>query len=152
SLQTGDRKTGWGIFSRMFVGEPLASMALMALCLVTPLKPLLYGGQWILWHPTIAFGWFAVLLLGSLLRDGNGPLYLIWGRPLGKPESFWRRLHGCAGGLYVVLAVVNIAVAHVVPFRTWLQLKTFGPLLALIAFSVWAARYLGDNRRAAGSA
>ncbi|EDT06633.1 hypothetical protein BgramDRAFT_6606 [Paraburkholderia graminis C4D1M] len=37
----------------MFLGELLASLALMALCLVTPLKPLLYGGQWILWHPTI---------------------------------------------------------------------------------------------------
>jgi len=30
----------------MFLGELLASLAFMALCLVTPLKPLLYGGQW----------------------------------------------------------------------------------------------------------
>ncbi|WP_274533508.1 septation protein IspZ [Paraburkholderia dilworthii] len=124
----------------------------MALCLLSPLKPLLYGPQWMLWHPTIAFGWFAVLLLGGLLRGGNGLLYLIWGGLLDKPGSFWRRLHGCLGGLYVVLALVNIAVAHVVPFRAWLELKTFGPLLALIGFSVWAARYLGDDRRAAGSA
>lgn len=45
-------------------------------------------------------------------------------------------------GLYLVLVIANVVVAHAVPFRTWLQLKTFEPLPALIAFSIWAARYL----------
>jgi intracellular septation protein A len=138
----------WGIFWRVFLSELCASAALMAFFLVTPLKPLLYGSEWVFWHPTIAFGWFALLLLGSLLRGGNGVLYLAWGRLLGKTDLFWRRLHNWTGGLYVALAVANIMVAHAVPFRTWLQLKTFGPLIALIAFSVWAARHLADARHA----
>ncbi|WP_181885635.1 septation protein IspZ [Trinickia dinghuensis] len=132
----------------MLLSELCASAALMAICLVTPLRPVLYGSEWVLWHPTIAFGWFALLLLGSLLRGGNGLLYLAWGRLLGRPESFWRRLHGWAGGLYVVLAITNIVLAHAVPFRTWLQLKTFGPLFALIGFSVWASRNVTNARRA----
>lgn len=101
----------------MLLSELCASIALMAFCLVTPLKPVLYGSEWVLWHPSIAFGWFALLLLGSLLHGGNGLLYLAWGRPLGKPGSFWRRLHGWAGGLYVALAIANIAVAHAISFH-----------------------------------
>lgn len=139
----------WGIFWRVWLSNLCASAALMVICLLTPLKSVLYGGQWVLWHPTIAFGWFALLLLGSLLRGGNGLLYVVWGRLLGRPESFWRRLHAWTGGLYVVLAIANIAVAHAVPFRTWLHLKTFGPLLAMIIFSIWAARHLANNRQAA---
>lgn len=142
----------WGIFWRVLLSEFCASAALMMLCLVTPAKPLLYGSEWILWHPTIAFGWFALLLFGSLLRGGNGLLYLAWGRLLGGSDFFWRRLHSWTGGLYVVLAIANIVVARMVPFRTWLQLKTFGPLLALIGFSVWAARHLANARRAETSA
>lgn len=138
----------WGIFWRVWLGELCASLALMALCLVTPLKPLLYGSRWVLWHPTIAFGWFALLLLGSLVLGGNGLLYLVWGKLLRRPESFWRRLHALAGGLYVVLAIANIVVASTVPFHTWLLLKTFGPLLVLIAFAVWAAYHLANDGRA----
>jgi hypothetical protein len=28
---------------------------LMLLCLITPLRPILYGGDRVRWHPTIAF-------------------------------------------------------------------------------------------------
>ncbi|CAB3662971.1 septation protein IspZ [Trinickia soli] len=138
----------WGIFWRVWLSEFCASLALMALFLVTPLKPVLYAGRWTLWHPTIVFAWFALLLFASLLRGGNGLLYLAWGRLLDRPESFWRRLNAWTGGLYVALAIANIAVAHAVSFRIWLHLKNFGPLLILLGFSVWAACHLTNNGRA----
>jgi intracellular septation protein A len=136
----------WGIFWRVLLSELCASVALMAVFLVTPLKPVLYDGGWVLWHPTIVFGWFALLLLGSLLHSRNGLLHVAWGRLLSQPKSFWRHLHVLTGGFYGVLAIANIGIAHAVPFRTWLQVKTFGPLVALIGFSILAARYLANAR------
>ncbi|WP_425468205.1 septation protein IspZ [Paraburkholderia guartelaensis] len=124
----------------------------MGLFLVTSLKSVLYGSQWTLWHPTIAFGWFALLLFASLLRGGNGLLHVVWGRSLNRPESFWRRLNAWTGGLYVALAIANVVVANAVPFGIWLHLKNFGPLFVLLGFSVWAARHLTNNGRAASVA
>lgn len=141
----------WGIFWRVLLSEIFASMGLMAVFLVTPLKPVLYDGRLVLWHPTIAFAWFALLLLGSLLHSGNGLLYLAWGRLLSQPKSFWRQLHAWTGSFYFVLAIANIGIAHALPFRTWLQVKTLGLLVALIGFSILAARYFPNARPAEAS-
>ena len=70
------------------------------------------------------------------------------GQAAQQPKSFWRQLHIWTGRFYVVPAIANIGIAHAVPFRTWLQVKTLGLLVALIGFSILAARYFSNARPA----
>lgn len=138
----------WGIFWRIWICELCSSAALLAVFFATPLKQTLYNDRWVLWHPTIAFGWFSMLLLGSLARGGNGLLYLAWGSLLNNEQAFWRRLNLWTAVLFVVLAAANLFVGSLVPFTTWLDVKTFAPLLVQVLFALWAARRLAGNTSA----
>lgn len=132
----------WGILWRVVVTLIVFNLVFLVCWMATPLRPYLYDPQFAVWKLTIAYTSFACLLFASLAFLDRGALFLCFGRSLSDDRSFWRRLTAWTAGFYVVVAALNVLVGKNLSFEAWLRAKTFGPLVALLAFSLMIPRFL----------
>lgn len=125
----------------MTLCELVCAIAMLSFSFLSPLRFVLYEPAFVIWHPTIAFGGFAVILLASLVLRERGVLYIVWGSLLEQDVVFWRHLTVATAGFYAILAILNIIVSHAIPLTTWLHVKTFAPIVLLALFSLFMSGY-----------
>jgi intracellular septation protein A len=132
----------WGILWRIFVTLIVHNLVFLVCWMATPLRPYLYDPQFSVWNLSIGYASFACLLFASLACLDRGALFLCFGRVLSDDRSFWRSLTKWAAGFYVVMAALNLLIGKNLSYNAWLGAKTFGPLVALLAFSLVIPRFL----------
>ena len=132
----------WGILWRVFVTMIVYNLLFIACWMATPLRPYLYDPQFSVWKLTIGYAGFACFLFASLACLDRGALFLCFGRLLSDDRSFWRRLTTWTTGFYVIMAALNLLIGKDLSYEAWLRAKMFGPLVALLAFSLMIPRFL----------
>jgi intracellular septation protein len=107
------------------------------------------------WKPTIVFGIFGLIFLGSQFI-GNKPLAqrmlegLLETQAVEIPLTLWKRLNLMWGVFFIVLSMINIYVAYSFSTETWVNFKVYGVLTLLLVFSFGQAlclsRYLSESK------
>ena len=104
---------------------------------------LFFGGLTIYFHdqrfiqikPTIIYSFFAILLLGGLMRGKALLKYLLQAAYEGLSEEGWRKLSRNWALFFIVMAVANEAMRAQLSFDTWLSVKVWGVTIASIIFA-----------------
>lgn len=116
---------------------------------------LVFGGATLLfrdpvyikWKPTVAYGIFALVFLGSMfVGERNLTERMLGHLTRGVPPRLWRRLNLAWVAFFVAAAGLNLFVAYHFPEATWVNFKLFGLLgltfLFVLAQTLVLSRYL----------
>ncbi|MCB2015401.1 MAG: septation protein IspZ [Sphingobium sp.] len=102
-----------------------------------------FGGLTIYFHdqrfiqikPTIIYSFFAILLLGGLMRGKALLKYLLQAAYEGLSEVGWRKLSRNWALFFIAMAIANEVMRAQLSFDTWLSVKVWGVTLASIIFA-----------------
>jgi len=111
---------------------------------------LLFGGATLLlrdpnfikWKPTVINWMFAVLLLGGPAVLGKNFLRLMLQEHMTAPDRVWSQLNLAWAVVFILIGVLNLAVAYNFSEQIWGFFKVFGITGILLVFSVAQAVYL----------
>lgn len=103
-----------------------------------------FGGLTIYFHderfiqikPTIIYGFFAVLLLGGLMRGRPLLKYLLQAAYDGLNEEGWRKLSRNWALFFIVMAAANEVMRANFSFDVWLSIKVWGVTIASFVFAL----------------
>lgn len=103
-----------------------------------------FGGLTIYFHderfiqikPTIIYGFFAVLLLGGLMRGRPLLKYLLQAAYDGLNEEGWRKLSRNWALFFIVMAAANEIMRANLSFDVWLSIKVWGVTIASFVFAL----------------
>lgn len=103
-----------------------------------------FGGLTIYFHderfiqikPTIIYGFFAVLLLGGLMRGRALLKYLLQAAYDGLNEEGWRKLSRNWALFFIAMAVANEVMRAHLSFDAWLSIKVWGVTIASFVFAL----------------
>lgn len=97
------------------------------------------------WKVSVVYGLFAIAFLASNWI-GDKPL---WQRALDEqfraPRAVWVRLNTAWGLFFLALAGLNAWALTVLDTETWVTLKVWGALGAILAFTVLQVLYLSKH-------
>jgi intracellular septation protein A len=124
-------KLGISLFWRVVVLQLVFTLVLL---LLLKNSVLITDPSYMTVKPSIAAAAFAIFLLTLNLSLRNGPIFLLWGARLNKNHGFWKRFTFSLVGFYLLISLLNWAVAKLVSVEVWLQYKTFAPLVFLLLF------------------
>jgi intracellular septation protein len=100
------------------------------------------------WKPSILYWLFGGTLLAGHLLWKKNLLRSLLGTQLDVPPSVWSRLLWAWIGFFVLMGVVNLAVAFSVPTDTWVSFKLFGlfglTMLFTLGIGVYLARHMKE--------
>ena len=88
---------------------------------------------WIKVKPTVVYGTFGVVLLGSL-ASGHLLLKRVMGGAMALQDQGWRKLTLRVGGFCLALAIANEIFRRQLDTDTWTTVKTFGYGAAFFVF------------------
>lgn len=117
----------------------------------------LHDDTFIKWKPTLVYGIFALLVLGSHFVSRKTLIQRLLDAHAVLPQAVWRRLNLGWGLFFVFLGALNVYVAFFygldqdVPTRTatWVDFKVFGLLGITLLFAVLQAIYLARHMQPA---
>jgi len=92
--------------------------------------------------PSVLTAGYGLFLLMTTFILKNGLVYVVLGHRLNKNRIFWKKFTLALSVLYLLISILNFAVANAASVEFWLQYKTFGPLVLLLFFCVTAPRYI----------
>lgn len=104
------------------------------------------------WKPSILYWLFGGILLAGHLFWNRNLLQSLLGQQLDVPPPVWGRLLWAWIGFFVVMGVVNLAVAYSVPTDTWVNFKLFGLFGLTMVFTLGIGVYLARHMKEAPDA
>lgn len=121
--------------------------------LITFLAVFLLGGASLVFQNDLFFKWkpsviywalgFGILIAGLVRRKPS--LEALLGKNMSLPQRTWFQLDYAWSAFFLLLGIVNIAVAYRFTTDTWVYFKLFGTVGAFIVFillqMVWLSRY-----------
>ncbi len=132
---------GWLLARR----KPVDKMLWVSLVIIV-----LFGGATIYFHdeqfiklkPTVLYGCFALVLLGSQLVLKKNLMKSMMGGQLSLPDPIWTKLNLAWGLFFTLMGALNLYVAFNFPLEFWVNFKLFGFLGLMIAFVILQSFYL----------
>ncbi len=132
---------GWLLARR----KPVDKMLWVSLVIIV-----LFGGATIYFHdeqfiklkPTVLYGCFALVLLGSQLVLKKNLMKSMMGGQLSLPDPIWTKLNLAWGLFFTLMGALNLYVAFNFPLDFWVNFKLFGFLGLMIAFVILQSFYL----------
>lgn len=129
-------------------GKPVEPMQWASLAIIV-----VFGGMTLLfqdetfikWKPTVLYGLFAAVLLGTERVTGRNPMKFVMGKQLALPAPIWQRLTLAWAGFFVAMAALNLFVAYSFSLDAWVDFKLFGTLGLTLAFVVGQAFWIGRH-------
>ncbi|MDX3900829.1 MAG: septation protein IspZ [Sphingobium sp.] len=85
--------------------------------------------------PTIIYIFFALMLLGGLLRGKPLLKYLLQAAYDGLSEEGWRKLSRNWAVFFIFMAIVNEVMRATLSFDTWLAVKVWGVTIVSVLFA-----------------
>lgn len=116
------------VISKWRLGHVTPMVWLSALLIIGfgGLTVLLHDPFWIQVKPTAIYLMFAAVLFGGLLRGKSMLKYLLQSAFDGLSEEGWLKLSRNWAIFFVVLAVLNEVLRHMLSFGAWLDAKVWG--------------------------
>lgn len=106
----------------------------------------LHDEMFIKWKPTILYWLFATLLVGGA-ATGRNFIRSLLGAQMVLPDVAWGRLLVAWIVFFVVMGVINLAVAYSVPTETWVNFKLFGLFGLTLAFTIGMGVYVARHMK-----
>jgi len=101
------------------------------------------------WKPSILYWLFGASLLAGHLVWKKNLLRSLLGTQLDVPSPVWDRLLWAWIVFFVLMGIVNLAVAYTVPTDTWVNFKLFGLFGLTIVFTLGIGIYLSRHMKEA---
>lgn len=95
----------------------------------------------IMWKPSLLFWAMGLSILISHMVGKNG-IKLLLGKELTLPEFVWKNLAYIWTVFFLVMGLINLAVAYQFSFDQWVTYKTFGSMGLMFVFFVAQSLYL----------
>ncbi len=96
------------------------------------------------WKPTILYWIFAAILLyGNATRRNF--IRLLMKAQFEMPERAWRVVQNLWIGFFVLIGLVNLAVAYLMSTEAWVNFKLFGLLGLTFIFTIAVVLYMTKN-------
>ena len=104
------------------------------------------------WKPSILYWLFGGALLAGQVFWKKNLLQSLLGTQLDVPALVWGRLLWSWIAFFLVLGIVNLAVAYSVPTDTWVSFKLFGLFGLTLVFTLGIGIYLARHMKEAPDA
>lgn len=102
--------------------------------------------------PTVLYGLFALVLVGSQFVGEQPLMQRLLSANLALPDFVWRRLNAIWAGFFLFCGVLNLVVAYQLSEQAWVNFKLFGmlglTLLFVLAQGLYLARHLKPEQQA----
>ena len=95
--------------------------------------------------PTVLYGLFALVLVGSQYIGERPLMQRILSANLALPDLVWRRLNAMWAGFFLFCGVLNLVVAYRFSEQTWVNFKLFGMLALTFVFVLGQGLYLARH-------
>lgn len=106
--------------------EPMLWISLFIVVVFGSLTVYFRDGAFIMWKPTILYWVFASILLYGNVTHRNYIEKLLEKAQVKMPEKAWNTLQNMWIGFFVVLGILNLAVAYTCSMDAWVNFKLFG--------------------------
>lgn len=116
-----------------------------------------HNDLFIKWKPTVLYGLFSAILLGSRLIFQRNIMQSIMGGQITMPSAIWDKLNYSWAGFFLLSGALNLYVAFSGHFTEsqWVNFKVFGLLALLIIFviaqSLWLGKHMTDESTVPGT-
>ncbi len=131
------------IYMRGKKPEPMLWISLAIIVVFGSLTLLLHNGIFIKWKPSILY-WAFAAILGYGAMTGRNFLKTVLGSQLELDESAWGKMQIAWIVFFVVVGIVNLAVAYTCETATWVNFKLFGltslTFIFTLAIGLWIAK------------
>lgn len=104
----------------------------------------LHDETFIKWKPSILYWMFGGILAGGAL-SGRNFIRKLLGEQIILPDAAWGKLLGAWIVFFVVMGVINLAVAYSVPTETWVSFKLFGLFGLTLVFTLGMGFYVAKH-------
>ena len=101
--------------------------------------------QFLIWKVSIANWLFAVIIFGSHFIGHTPVIKRMMQKTIELPEVIWNRVSYMAIVFFIALGFLNLFVAEVVDFDTWVDFKLFGLLGLNFLFIILVTLYLSRH-------
>ena len=88
------------------------------------------------WKAPIVNWIFAIIFIGSRYIGDKPAIEHMMGHAVDAPKALWIRLNNLWIAYFVVLGIVNLAVAFLLSEALWIQFKVFGNLILTLLFVI----------------
>ena len=123
---------------RIFVLQLALSIPLVPLFAISGLSSI---PTFTLLKPSIFYLFICVVLAASFPFTSKGLFYLVWGKRMKVPPSFFKSFTWALSALYLVLGLANFCVALLAPIDVWINYKLFIPFPCVVLLCLLAPRF-----------
>ena len=128
--------------------RPVDNMQWVSLAII-----IVFGGMtlvlqdetFIKWKPTVLYGLFAVVLLGSRYALRKNLIEAMMSKQVKLPDPVWDRLNLAWVVFFAFLGVLNILIAYRFSTDVWVNFKLFGSLGLTVLFVIGQALYFSRH-------
>jgi intracellular septation protein len=96
----------------------------------------------IMYKPSVVYGVFALVLLGSHVIGDRVLLARLPQKAITLPDPVWRKVNFAWALFFIGCALLNLYVAHHYTEATWVKFKTFGFTALMFVFMIGHAPFL----------
>ena len=131
------------IYMRGRKPEPMLWISLAIIVVFGSLTLLLHNGIFIKWKPSILY-WAFAAILGYGAMTGRNFLKTVLGNQLELDASAWKKMQAAWIAFFILVGILNLAVAYTCETATWVNFKLFGltslTFIFTLAIGIWIAR------------
>ena len=121
--------------------DPMLWISVAVILVFGSLTIWLHDEMFIKWKPTILYWIFATILFGGLLANKNF-LKSLLGKQVTLPDEAWKKMTYGWIVFFVLVGIVNLAVAYMCSTDVWVNFKLFGLMGLTICFTLAVAVYI----------
>lgn len=124
---------------------PMLWISLVIVAVLGALTVWFHSETFIKWKPTAVYAVLALVLAASPRLAGKNLIESALGAQIALPPPVWATLNRAWASFFVLLAVLNIAVAYSVSTQTWVNIKVFGFTGLILLFTLAQGFYISRH-------
>ena len=137
---------GWVWFKHRKV-EPMLWMSLGVVVVFGGATLLFHNDTFIKWKPTVLYWLFAAILSGAQLLQGKNLMRSLMGKQMQLPDAIWTKVNWSWVAFFVLMGVLNIAIAYNFSTDLWVDFKLFGSLILTLVFVIGQSLLLSRHMK-----
>ncbi len=137
---------GWVWFKHRKV-EPMLWMSLGVVVVFGGATLIFHNDTFIKWKPTVLYWLFAAILSGAQLLQGKNLMRSLMGKQMQLPDAIWTKVNWSWVAFFVLMGVLNIAIAYNFSTDLWVDFKLFGSLILTLVFVIGQSLLLSRHMK-----
>ncbi|MBN2691803.1 MAG: septation protein A [Burkholderiaceae bacterium] len=137
---------GWVWFKHRKV-EPMLWMSLGVVVVFGGATLIFHNDTFIKWKPTVLYWLFAAILSSAQLLQGKNLMRSLMGKQMQLPDAIWTKVNWSWVAFFVLMGVLNIAIAYHFSTDLWVDFKLFGSLILTLVFVIGQSLLLSRHMK-----